>query len=156
MKPYLRILNEHEKKQIREKLNEQFGVIEIPGILLKRGEDKIFLFQGEFDRKQLLELENNVPVERTGIYFAKEQNGEVRLSIEGVYILREQLTKSIFQLDEKQAEEWMLGQELPIATGRHNFLIMKHKDYFLGCGKASENKIGNFIPKNRRLKYKEN
>jgi len=32
---------------------------------------------------------------------------------------------------------------------------MKYKNDFLGTGKASENKIGNFIPKNRRLKHKE-
>ena len=33
---------------------------------------------------------------------------------------------------------------------------MKYKDNFLGTGKASENKISNFIPKNRRLKEKIN
>lgn len=163
MKPPFKILNEHEKKQIREKLNEQFGITEIKGLLLKRGEDRIFLFQGDIDEKKIREIENEFPVERIGIYFAKvsdtnrsEQNGEIRLSLEGVYILRKQITKNIFNLDKKQAEEWMLGQELPIATEKHDFLAMKYKDYFLGCGKASAEKIGNFIPKNRRLKYKEN
>ena len=46
----------------------------------------------------------------------------------------------------------MKGHELPIKTGKRGFLIMKHGEDFLGAGKASENKIGNFIPKNRRLK----
>ena len=35
---------------------------------------------------------------------------------------------------------------------KHGFLAMKQKDDFLGTGKASAEKIGNFIPKNRRLK----
>jgi len=46
----------------------------------------------------------------------------------------------------------MKGNELEIKTGKKGFLIMKYKNNFLGCGKASELKIGNFIPKSRRLK----
>ena len=49
----------------------------------------------------------------------------------------------------------MLGQELNINSGKKGLLVMKHGEDFLGCGKASEEKIGNFIPKSRRLKYKE-
>jgi len=45
-----------------------------------------------------------------------------------------------------------MGRELNIKTGKRDFLIIKHGDDFLGTGKVSEEKIGNFIPKNRRLK----
>lgn len=151
----LKFLSEIEKKEIEKKLQEQFGIKEIPGTLIKRGEERIFLFQGSFTKQQIKELEKEIPVERVGVYFAKEQNNKIRLSIEGVYILKDQVTKNIFELDNIQAEKWMLGQELPIKTKTREFLIMKNKEYFLGCGKASEEKIGNFIPKNRRLKYKE-
>ena len=56
-------------------------------------------------------------------------------------------------------EGWILvkmdiGEELQIETGKKDLLILKYKDDFLGCGKASEKKITNFIPKNRRLKSK--
>ena len=47
------------------------------------------------------------------------------------------------------------GCELGGLKIKKGFVIMKCEDDFLGTGKASENKIGNFIPKNRRLKYKE-
>jgi len=46
----------------------------------------------------------------------------------------------------------MKGQDLQIKTGKRGFFVMKYKDDFLGCGKASQEKIGNFIPKSRRLK----
>ena len=49
----------------------------------------------------------------------------------------------------------MMGRELLIKTGKRGFLIMKYNDDFLGTGKASEEKIGNFIPKSRRLKNRE-
>ena len=64
--------------------------------------------------------------------------------------------KNIFELNKEQAEEWMKGRELGIKTGKRGFLVMKYKDDFLGTGKASEEKIGNFIPKSRRLKNREN
>jgi NOL1/NOP2/fmu family ribosome biogenesis protein len=77
------------------------------------------------------------------------------LSIEGSQFLKNQITKNIFNLDSKQAEQWMLGQELPIVTDKKGFFIMKFNDDFLGTGKVSENRITNFVPKNRRLKFKE-
>jgi NOL1/NOP2/fmu family ribosome biogenesis protein len=77
------------------------------------------------------------------------------LSIEGTQLLKDQITKNIFELDEKQAEQWMMGQELNLTTGKKGFYIIKFKDDLLGTGKISENKISNFVPKSRRLKYKE-
>ena len=46
----------------------------------------------------------------------------------------------------------MKGQQLDIKTGKRGMIIMKYKENFLGTGKASEEKIGNFIPKSRRVK----
>lgn len=66
--------------------------------------------------------------------------------------MKNQITKNIFELDEKQAELWMKGNELEIQTGKNDFLIMKYKGDFLGCEKASELKIGNYVPNNRRLR----
>ena len=82
--------------------------------------------------------------------------GEMRLSIDGIHLLQDQITKNMFELNEEQMLEWMHGSELQIKSGEKGFLIMKYKEDFLGTGKASEEKISNFIPKNRRLRFKEN
>ena len=150
----LKILNIKEKKKIEKSLQEQFGIIEIKGLLVKRGEERIFLFQGDLSPKEIVELERKIPLERVGIYFAKMIRDEPKLSIEGAQILKNQIKKNIFELNKEQAEQWMTGQELNIKTGKRSFLIMKYKDDLLGCGKASEEKITNFIPKARRLKIK--
>jgi NOL1/NOP2/fmu family ribosome biogenesis protein len=76
------------------------------------------------------------------------------LSIEGSQLLKNQITKNIFELDEKQAEQWMLGNEINIKTDKRGFFIMKFKEDFLGTGKISAEKISNFVPKSRRLKIK--
>ncbi len=149
---FLKILNENEKKEIERELEEQFGIKNIPGLILRRGEERLFLFSGNFDKKEIKNLEKIVPVERIGVYFAKLVDGKVKLSIEGTHALKNQIKKNIFELEENQVENWMKGRELLVKTGKRGFLVMKYKNDFLGTGKASEEKIGNFIPKSRRLK----
>lgn len=149
----LKILTKLEKKQIQDKLKKQFGITEIPGILLQSGTERIFLYQGSLTEKQIKSLEESrINIERIGIYFAKEQGSEIRLSTDGIHILRDQITKNILELNKEQLNEWMHGQELNIKTDSRGFIIIKHKEDYIGCGKASENKITNFMPKSRRLK----
>ena len=149
-----KILNQQEKKEIEASLHEQFGVEKIPGLILMRGEERLFFFSGDFSETEIKNLEACVPIERVGIYFARVIGNDVKLSIEGTNILKNQIKKNIFNLDSKQLEEWMTGSDLQVKTGKKGFLVIKYKDDFLGCGKASEEKIGNFIPKSRRLRQK--
>jgi len=153
---FLAILNEYEKKQIENKLNKQFGIKKISGKIIQTKTNRLYLFEGNLSEKQIQKIESILPIEKIGVYFATIIPGEnrIRLSIEGTHIFKEQITKNIFNLDEKQTEEWMKGRELNIKTGKKEFLIMKYKEDFLGTGKASELKINNFIPKSRRLKEK--
>ena len=152
----LKILNEKQKEDIEMKLNEQFGIKEIPGEVIMMGKEKLFLFSGSFDKKQIKKMNYFTNIERIGIYFAKidERTHDIRLSIEGVYILKDQIKKNIFNVPTQLVEEWMKGRELNIKTGKKGFIVIKYKDDFLGTGKASEEKISNFIPKIRRLKEK--
>lgn len=150
MKP-LKILRVKEKKEIERKLNIQFGIEKIPGLIVKRGEERLFLLSNIKPRK-VQEIEKAAFIERAGIYFAKIVRDKIRLSIEGTHALKDQISKNIYELNDEQTQEWMMGRELPIKTGKRDFLIIKNKNDFFGCGKASEEKIGNFIPKSRRLK----
>lgn len=148
----IHIISKEETQEILSKLQEQFGIKEIPGLLLRIGQERIFIYQGSLNEKEIRNLEMAVPVERIGVYFAKIQNDELRLSIEGTHILKKQITRNIFEIDNKQLETWMHGSELEVETGKKAFLVMKHNEDLLGTGKASEKKITNFIPKSRRLR----
>ena len=171
----INILSNHETNEILSKLNVQFGIQEIPGKLIKIGKEKIFLFQGDFSDEQIKNLEKIAFIERIGIYIGAIflPTNEIRLSIEGTQIFKNQITKNIFEINNErfrggenlitnnrarsgaeQLNNWMQGEELNIKTNLKGIIIIKHKNNYLGCGKASENKIGNFIPKSRRLKSK--
>lgn len=152
----IQIFNSKQKKEIEDNLKKQFDVNEIPGEIMKLGEEKLFLFTGNLNGKAIRELEGIAPVERIGVYFAKIIREDVKLSIEGSQILKDQIKKNIFDLDSEQAEKWMKGEELNVKSGKKGFLVMRYEDNFLGCGNASEEKITNFIPKIRRLKNRLN
>jgi len=151
----IQILTPLTTNRIEKSLREQFGIEEINGKMLKLGEEKLFLFTGDASDNEIKTLEKIVPVERIGVYFAKVVHEDIKLSIEGTQILKNQIKKNIFEVYETQAREWMEGSELNVKTGKKGFVVIKYKDNFLGCGKASEEKIGNFVPKMRRLKRKE-
>jgi len=159
---YIKILSEKEKQKIENQLNEQFGISEIPGIIVKRGAERLFLFSGDYSENEIINLERTVPIERVGVYLAKiildkhTRIEKIRLSIEGTQILGNQVKKNLFEIPDNLVEQWMKGEELLIKTGKRDFLVMKYKDNFMGCGKASEEKIGNFIPKSRRLRERGN
>jgi len=156
--PKFKILNEKEKKKIVEQLNQQFGIKKIPGIILQRGAERLFFYDGDLDKREIQDLENTIIIERIGIYFAKLIPGEdqIRLSIEGSHILKDQITKNIFTLNDKQAEKYLKGEEveIKIPEKERGFVVIKYKEDLWGCGKASAEKISNFIPKARRVKEK--
>lgn len=151
----IKFFNEQEKERIMKILSQQFGIKEIPFKLARLGKERIIIFSGNISDREVLNLDRVAHIEGIGLYFAKEQMDGIRLSIEGSQLLKNQITKNIFEFDEKQAEQWMLGNEINIKTDKRGFFIMKFKDDFLGTGKISTEKISNFVPKSRRLKSKE-
>jgi len=152
----IKFLSAKERQEIIEKLKNQFGIENVNGEFILSGTDRIFLYQGSLKQEEITQIQKRTIIERIGIYFAKKINDEIKLSLDGVQISREKIKKNIFEINKKQADDWMSGKELLIETGLRGFMILKYENNFLGCGKASEGKITNFVPKSRRLKYKEN
>jgi NOL1/NOP2/fmu family ribosome biogenesis protein len=154
----LKFLNEREKERLIRNLSQQYGIKEIPFNIAKLGKERIIVFSGKLSEREILNIDEVAHIEGIGLYFAKEEMDGIRLSIEGAQLMKEQITKNIFNLDEKQAEQWMMGQEINIDASdpsKKGFFIMKFKEDMLGTGKISNNRITNFVPKPRRLKFKE-
>ena len=147
MKP----LTSTDKKRIIEKLNEQFGITDLPYLIIQFGAEKLRLYTGNLSKEELYYLDNEIRIENIGLYFAKYENDELRLTIDGVQLLKSQITKNIIELNDKEANQWLSGNDLDINTER-GWKILKHKDEFLGCGKSTGERITNFMPKERRIK----
>ena len=130
----MKIIYSSEKKEIIKKLNEQYGISKLPYLLLRFGEDKIRIYSGSLSNDELNTLAANLRIENIGLYFAKQEKDGIRLTLDGIQVLKEQITKNILELTDKQAEEWLRGFDLDIKTDR-GFKILKNNNEFLGCGK---------------------
>lgn len=147
----MKIIYSSEKKKILKQLNEQYGISKLPYLLLRFGEDKIRIYSGSLSNDELNTLAANLRIENIGLYFAKQEKDGIRLTLDGIQVLKEQITKNILELTPEQVEDWLKGFDLDIKTGR-GFKILKNNNEFLGCGKSTGERITNFVPKERRIK----
>lgn len=147
----MEIIRKNEKKKILEKLEKQFGIAKLPYLLLRFGKEKIRIYSGNLSSEELRVLDNSIRIENTGLYFAKQQEDGLRLSLDSLELLKSQITKNILEIDDNQTKEWLKGQDLQIKSDVA-FKILKNHEDLIGCGKSTGDKITNFVPKERRIK----
>ena len=147
----MKIIRSNLKKKIQQKLEEQFGITNIPYLLLQFGKEKFRAYSGNLSGEELNVLDAALRIENIGLYFAKEQKDGIRLTFDGIQLFKDQITKNIINLDDKQAKQWLSGQDLDIQAD-NAFKILKYNNEFIGCGKSTGERITNFVPKERRIK----
>ena len=147
----VKFLNSPEKKQIIEKLNENYGIDKLPHLFLQIGKEKIRAFSGSLTKEEISKIARYVNIEIIGIYLAKFEKDGIRLSHNAVTLLADKITKNILEINDEQAHEWMRGNDLPIKM-ENKYLVVRNKNLLLGCGKSTGERIINFIPKERRVK----
>jgi len=147
----MQTLKSTHKKKILKQLKEQFGIKKLPHLLIKFGKERIKLYSGSLSKQELHILNKNLRIENIGLYFAKQEKDRLRLTLDGIQILKSQITKNILDIDDKQAKDWLKGDDLLIQSDK-SFKILKNKNEFLGCGKSTGEKITNFVPKERRVR----
>lgn len=148
-----------EKKQIMEELNNQFGIQEVPYLLLETGKEKIRGFSGSLTKDELLDLSEYINIELLGSYIIKREH-DLRLSFDACHLFQSQIKKNIFEINDEQYEQWIRGHDLimheevkkPGFILEKGTFIISYKGDFLGCGKSNGDKISNYIPKERRLR----
>ncbi len=136
-----------------EQLQEHFGIEKVPYLLFKTGKEKIRGFSGHLSREELQAFFDTVVVEIVGLYLAKEdKREEFRLGLDGVHLLQGTLQKGFFDLNDEQAQRWLKGEDLEVDSSLHGFYIARNKEDLLGCGRATQGRFINFIPKERRIR----
>jgi NOL1/NOP2/fmu family ribosome biogenesis protein len=146
----LKILNRKKIKEILALIKKQWGIdFKTELAFLMNTQNKIFLVNREVFNLSLEKLRIN----SIGLYFGEIKNSELRLSIEGSQIIGKDAKQNIAELNEKQAMQWLKGQDIDVKGNYKGFIILKHKNDFLGTGKYKEEKVLNYVPKARRFKY---
>ena len=147
--PELKILNSKEIKEIYKLLEKQWGAkIKLDYGFLKNSKNRIFIISKDISRIDISKLRLN----SVGMYFCEIDDKGIRLSIEGSQIVGAKAAKNIVELDEEEIRKWFKGEDLEKeCRDCSGFIILKHKNDFLGKGKYANGRILNYVAKTRRV-----
>jgi NOL1/NOP2/fmu family ribosome biogenesis protein len=152
MEEKLVALNTRDVKQIKKKIDEHWGC-DFQGdyFWFKSSSDKLYVISKDATKIDFSKLR----IDSVGMYFARESDDGLRLSIEGSQLVGKIAAKNMLEIDEYEIKEWLSGQELSTIdmdlSNISGYVIIKHKNDFFGCGKVTQNSILNFVPKVRRV-----
>jgi len=146
----VRFIKTPEKREIVEKLNEQFGIEDIPYLLVESGKEKIRAFSGSLSKDEISALGKVAQIESIGLYLIRKDH-DLRLSFDGLHILKDGITKGIIDINDQQYEMWIRGYDLPF-NGEKGIYVVRYKTDLLGCAKSTGELLINHVPKERRLR----
>ncbi|MEK6848176.1 MAG: tRNA pseudouridine(55) synthase TruB [Nanoarchaeota archaeon] len=148
----MKIISKKEKERILNKLKEDYGIGQINGTLLETGKGKIRLFTGNLAQEEVNRIIFNIRTEMIGIYLAKKDENETRISFDSLSLFRNEVSKSVIEISDEDAKIWGNGEEIGTdAQNKNNgFVIIRNNGNLLGCGKIKDGQIKNFVPKERR------
>lgn len=147
-------LRSSDKKELLAQLEEQFGITELPYLLLETGKEKIRGFSGSMTKEEIISLSRLINIEIIGSYLFKREgdSNRIRLSLDATHILSSQLTKNVVEITDEQKELWLRGNDLDIKTNS-GMVLVKNSNTFLGCGLSTGKNILNHVPKERRIRF---
>lgn len=159
----IHIMDRTKKKKFIAGLSD-LGMKKIPELLIKSGKERVRAYSGDLSTEQIMEIWRLLPIEGIGLYIGKDminRNGvhEIRLSLDGMHIWKEQLTERILILNEEQEKDWFLGKNIELLESQKisdGFILVKSADGkdFVGTGKIGNDgkMLFGFLPKERRRK----
>ncbi len=154
----IHILDKTKKKKVIDKIS-YLGIEKFPYLLIQTGIEKIRAFSGSFSNEEIIDFWRLFPIEGIGMYFGKQAGEDIRLSIDALHILKNQITKNIIELSPEQEESWFEGKDVDLTEEQQikckelkGFVAVKSEEDIIGTGKIiHEGKtISNFLPKERR------
>ncbi|MFH1238347.1 MAG: hypothetical protein ABIH79_00010 [archaeon] len=171
----IQILDRAKKKKFIAGLAD-LGIKKIPELLIRTGTERIRAYSGNLSTEEIMEIWRLLPIEGVGLYVGKDminRSGvrDVRLSLDGMHIWKEQLTERIFILTEEaqnghdpagsQEKDWFSGKDIELEKEQvgkisDGFVSVKSVDGkdFVGMGKIGDEgkMLYGFLPKERRRK----
>ncbi|MFH0875768.1 MAG: hypothetical protein V1859_07560 [archaeon] len=146
----LHALNSKEAREISSITKKQWNAdfdFSLYAIYINN-DNKIFIVSKDVQNIDFRKLRVN----SLGLYFGEMSNSTLRLSIEGSQIIGKHAKNNILDLTDEQETLWLSGKDLDMHSDSVRYVIIRHGDDFLGCGKLTGNKLLNHVPKTRRIK----
>ena len=148
-----KIFNSRDKKKLLEELEEHYGIkdLRLDYVFLQNPKGRIYITNRDIEKIPL----DKIRINSLGLYFANQDKPGLRLSVEGSQILGKQATKNILEINQEQTNQWFSGQDIKTESNLQGFVLVKHKEDFLGCGNLTQGILHNYLGKERRIRIKE-
>lgn len=140
----LKVLNSRERKKFWQQLNEQFDC-EAEDKAVLSNKEKIYLVNNDIHEIPEIKLYY------VGLYFCKIMKEGLRPTIEGSQLIAKTAKKNILELNNKQINQWVKGEDMEGFDVPDGFYLVKNKEDIYGCCKIKEGRLFNYVPKGRRL-----
>ncbi len=153
MKPTILILNSKDRKHIKQFLEEEFGVKELPEKVLfcLNKKEKVYI-----TNREVFDIDHDIfRVNAFGNYFGTFMPDGFRLSIEGAQFIGPKAKKNILELIREERDAWMKGENIPTTfkpEGEYSYVLMKHRNDFYGVGKIKNGEVINYVSRSRKVK----
>ena len=146
----IEILNSRDRKKLLKTLKQLFGVKSLPEELVyftRRRREEVYVVRKEVF---ILEPEQRRSI-HMGLHFGTKTEKGFILTMDGAQLLKEQISKQIYEVTDEQRDEWLQGKNLNARCDGKQVIIRKGQDT-LGAGICKKEIIVNTLAKNRRLK----
>lgn len=140
-----------EKKKILAELEEFYGIEELNYMLIETGKKKIRGFSGSLTREEMFEMSKYVNIELIGMYIISKKDEDLRLNFDAVSLFRNEITKSIVEINKEQLEKWIRGHDLDMLCQR-GLVVLSCDGDLVGIGKSNGERVFNYVPKERCVK----
>jgi NOL1/NOP2/fmu family ribosome biogenesis protein len=162
----VRFMFKKEKQEIVEKL-KYYGITELPYLLVYSGKEKIRGYSGSLSMDEIRNLNENIGLEIIGQYLLHDYPDGMRISFDAIFNLGNQITKNVIDLNEKQQQEFLKGNDILLTKNEEEILkkngetkgfkiiritTKSGKKELIGTGKLLDGRILNYMPKERRMR----
>jgi len=141
---------------IRKVVEKNFGAILDESLDFEIRNEKVFVFKRELKHFYNYLMDKKIRLENIGIYFGKiKKNEKIQLSIEGSQIVGKTAKKNVIEIKDYEELKKFLLEEKSLKledfdVEKHNFPIVKYKDYIVCSAASLENEIKSLFPKNAK------
>jgi NOL1/NOP2/fmu family ribosome biogenesis protein len=149
----MRILNRREAEVFEAKIEMLYGAKESLReftVLLSGKDEKIWIANKDLFQIPIEKLRVN----SVGLYFGRVDNGKLRLSVEGAGIIGPKADKNVVELDETHLWDFLRGFDIELKENipeTKDYVLVKHKNDWLGIAKMEGNVLKNAMPKSRKI-----
>jgi NOL1/NOP2/fmu family ribosome biogenesis protein len=155
----INFIHRSEREKLLKKLS-YYGITQLPYLITLSGKEKIRGYSGILSGDEINEFAKEIGIELIGLYLFHDYEDGIRLSFDAITAFKDQITNNIIDLTDKQAEEILKGNDILLSKEDKErlknelpgFKILRHNGEFLGSGKLSQERLINFMPKERRLR----